>query len=299
MTDYFSSLESLVSQAEKQGCSLSQLTWEYQATDMKTSREELFANMAGRLAVMRTSGEKGLEETRSPSGLSGGQGKRLREHVPQLLGPVGHDAAVIAMAIAEHNACMGRIVAAPTAGACGILPGVLLSLGKHLGKTDEQLILGLFNAAAVGLVIAKNASLSGAEGGCAAECGSAGAMAASAAVELLGGTPRMCANACAFALKAVMGLVCDPVAGLVEVPCIKRNVSGAMIALSSAELALAGIESAIPADEVILAMKSVGCMMNPALRETSLGGIAATPTACEIARRLDRKQVQASSNRPQ
>ena len=186
---------------------------------------------------------------------------------------------------------MGRIASCPTAGSCGILPGALLALAETRGFDDEALISALFNAAAVGMVIAKNATLSGAKGGCAAECGSAGAMAASAITELLGGTPEMCATACALALKAVMGLVCDPVAGLVEVPCVKRNASGAVLSLVAAELALAGIPSAIPADEVILAMKSVGSMMNEALRETSRGGIAVSKTAKRIEAELKAKEA--------
>lgn len=289
MLEELKSLNELVEEAERQGATLSEITLRLQAATLKKPPEILFEKMKEHLFTMRQSVENGMQERGSVSGLSGGAAKRLKECGTGLLGPVAHTAAAYALAVAEHNACMGRIVAAPTAGACGILPGVLLSLGEHCGISDDRLVMGLFNAAAVGMVIAQNASLAGASGGCAAECGSAGAMAASAAVELMGGTPQMCADACALATKAVMGLVCDPVAGLVEVPCVKRNATGAVIALTTAELALAGIQSAVCADEVIGAMKSVGCMMHESLRETSLGGLAATQTAREIAERLKKK----------
>ena len=282
MIEEFNSMTELIAAANAEGLALSELTIRLQAASMKKTRGELFEKMRENLAVMRASAENGMKEKRSASGLTGGLASKLAAHDAGLLGGVAHRAAEYALAIAEHNACMGRIAAAPTAGSCGILPGVLLSLGACGKISDDRLIMGLFNASAVGMVIAKRATLSGAEGGCAAECGSAGAMAASAAAELSGGSPGVCANACAIALKAVMGLVCDPVAGLVEVPCVKRNATGAVIALTAAELALSGIESVIPADEVISAMKSVGCMMNEALRETSMGGIAASETAGRI-----------------
>ena len=182
---------------------------------------------------------------------------------------------------------MGRIVAAPTAGASGILPGTLLMCANAKGWDDDALMRGLFNAGALGMIVARNASIAGAEGGCQAETGTAAAMAASALVELSGGTPEMSLHAAAIALKNVMGLVCDPVAGLVECPCIKRNAIGAANALMSADLALAGIASIIPFDEVVIAMKNVGRLMSPDLRETARGGIAASPTARAIAKRLE------------
>jgi L-serine dehydratase len=188
-----------------------------------------------------------------------------------------------ALAVTEVNARMGRIVAAPTAGSCGILPAVLLTLAQKDDLADEKLLPVLFTAAGFGLVIANKASISGASGGCQAECGSAAAMAAAAATELLGGTPEQAAQACALALKSVLGLVCDPVAGLVEVPCIKRNASGTANAFVATEMALAGISSVIPADEVIGAMKAIGDQMAAELKETALGGLAATKTARKIA----------------
>jgi L-serine dehydratase len=257
---------------------------------MKMDAKALREKMGNTLRVMRESVTNGMNETSSASGLSGGFARKLETINPGLLGETAHLASVYALAISEHNACMGRIASAPTAGSCGILPGALLALGKTHNISDERLTDALFTAAAVGMVVANNATLSGAKGGCAAECGSASAMAAAAIVELLGGTPTQCADACALGLKAVMGLVCDPVAGLVEVPCVKRNATGTVLALTVAELALAGIPSAIPADEVIGAMRSVGSMMHESLRETSKGGIAVTKTAKKIENELKNKE---------
>ena len=196
---------------------------------------------------------------------------------PQFLGDFGRAVIACALKTGECNACMKRIVAAPTAGASGVLPAVLLPCrGRH---SDAELVQALYVAAGFGQVIATRASISGAEGGCQAEIGSASGMAAAALTALRGGTPQQCADACAMALQNLLGLVCDPVGGLVEIPCVKRNVIGAMNALSAAEMALAGIGSAIPCDEVIDAMRAVGDALPPSLRETGEGGLAATPTA--------------------
>lgn len=191
-----------------------------------------------------------------------------------------------AMAVCEVNASMGRIVAAPTAGASGVLPGVLLAYAQSSSLDRVRLVQALFNAAAIGIIIAKNASISGAYGGCQAEVGSGAAMAASALTELRGGTPKQCLHAAAMSLKNLLGLVCDPVAGLVECPCIKRNAIGTVNAVLCSDMALAGIESVIPFDEVVEAMKNVGRMMHPDLRETARGGLAATPTAQRIAEKI-------------
>ena len=198
----------------------------------------------------------------------------------------------ISMAVVEVNAAMGRIVAAPTAGASGILPGVLFTCAKERGWNDEKLLSGLLTAGAIGSIIAANASISGAEHGCQAETGSAAAMAAAALCELDGGSADRCLNAAAIALKNVMGLVCDPVAGLVECPCIKRNALGAMNALISADMALAGIPSLIPFDETVMAMRSVGRLMSPDLRETARGGCAATPTGRAIRKKLGLNEIE-------
>ena len=282
------SIACLVSEAESRNIPISEAVLENQIRQMKQTRQELRQRMSGQLQVMWESYQNGLKEVKSPSGLSGGMAKKYAqgEFSGKLLSALAKDAITIALSVSEHNACMGRIVAAPTAGSCGILPAVLFAISSHYQLDWEKTVDGLFHSAGICMVIAKNASIAGAEGGCQAECGSAAAAAASAAVELMGGTPRMSANACAFALKFVMGLVCDPVAGLVEVPCVKRNASGAINALTAAELALAGIESAIPADEVIAAMKNVGDSLPHSLRETAQGGLAATKTAREISRRI-------------
>lgn len=177
---------------------------------------------------------------------------------------------------------MGRIVAAPTAGSCGVLPAVLLTLEEILGVGETELLSALFTAAGLGMVITDRANVSGAEGGCQAEIGSAAAMSAAAAVELAGGSPRQTADGAAIALKSMLGLVCDPVAGLVEVPCVKRNATGAMIALTAAEMALSGVKSAIPIDEVIDTMAEIGQQMSCSLKETAQGGLAMTPTGRKI-----------------
>lgn len=209
----------------------------------------------------------------------------MAAHLNPICGPFLQEVMSIALKMGEHNACMGCIVAAPTAGACGVLPAVLIPLQRKERLTDEQMIQCLYAAAGFGQVIATRASISGAEGGCQAEVGSASAMAAAALVSARGGTPKQMAAACAIALQNVMGLVCDPVAGLVEVPCVKRNVMGAVNALSCADMALAGLDGGIPCDEVIDAMGAVGRAMPSSLRETGQGGLAATPTGRKIAER--------------
>jgi L-serine dehydratase len=278
----YESVRELTEKAENTGKSIGELVLEDQAAQLNKSREELYEEMKRNLNVMREAAEKGLNtERRSPSGLSGGAAFKMKKAVDEgrALDRFLGAALATALAVAEVNACMGRIVAAPTAGSCGILPAVLMTVAREKGLSEEETVMGLFTAAGIGMVVAENASISGAEGGCQAECGSASAMASAAAVEMLGGTPAMAANACAIAFKNMLGLVCDPVAGLVEVPCIKRNAGGAANAIAAAEMALAGIESAIPVDEVIASMKAVGESMPSSLRETAGGGLAATPTA--------------------
>ena len=286
----YQSVQELVETAENDGVTIGQVVLADQAAQLEQSPDALFTRMAERLQVMRQAAEDGLRATeRSPSGLSGGAAARLQAALDEnrtIAGPLLARMLARALAVSEVNARMGRIVAAPTAGSCGILPAVILTFAEEKALDERMAVLGLWTASGIGMVIANQASLSGAEGGCQAECGSAAAMAAAAAVEMLGGSPRQAAEACAIALKTVLGLVCDPVAGLVEVPCIKRNASGAANALVAAELALAGIASAIPADEVIAAMRSVGDQLPASLRETAAGGLAATPTGREIARRL-------------
>ena len=284
------SLNGWIAEAEANGQSMQEFLIDYNAKELECSKEELLAKMERMLEVIKESIDFGLTGVRSRSGLTGGDAKRLKEaseekQFSNILGDKAKDAIVYAMAVAEANAAMGRIVAAPTAGASGVLPGVFFALKKHYGLSDQVLAEGLVVAGGIGLVIADRASLAGATGGCQAECGSAAAMAAGAAVAMLGGTPTQVGHAVAIVFKNILGLVCDPVAGLVEVPCIKRNGSCALQALAAAELALAGIGSFIPADETIDAMKSVGDSLPCALKETAGGGMATTPTALAWAKK--------------
>ena len=282
----YTSLAAITALAEEQHVKLSRLVLEQQAQQMEQTVEEVYDHMRSNYQVMADCVEPGCaQDLRSTSGLTGGSAYKMRqvsESGKSLTGSVLSSALYRALAISELNAAMGRIVAAPTAGSCGILPAAVLTMQAEKGCSEEDCVMSLFTASAVGMVIANNASLAGAQGGCQAECGSAAAMAAAAIVELAGGTPKMAETAVAIALKNILGLVCDPVAGLVEIPCIKRNASGVAGAFVAAELALAGIDSAIPADEVILAMKKVGDSMSPALKETAEGGLAATPTGRKL-----------------
>lgn len=255
------------------------------------TRDEVIAEMRRSLKVMRDSLHKGLtEKMQSVSRLTGGEAMTLYRYgdFEPLSGAETCHAAAAAMAVVEVNAAMGRIVAAPTAGASGIMPAVLLETAHSRGWTDEQLVSGLFCAGAIGMLFAKNATISGAEGGCQAETGVAAAMAAAALVELSGGTPMQSLDAAAIAIKNIEGLVCDPVAGLVECPCIKRNGMGAANALLSADMALCGITSLIPFDEVVTSMYTVGRDIRAEYRETAKGGLAATPTGRAIAAGIKR-----------
>jgi len=230
---------------------------------------------------------RGLQgDLRSVSGLAGGNAARLKDAKGPLGGTLFTRALGAALAVQEVNAAMGLIVAAPTAGAAGVLPAVLLEIASARGLGDEALVRGLATAGLVGAVIAQQASISGAEGGCQAETGAAAAMAAAAGVELLGGAPAQALHAAALALQGTLGLVCDPIGGLVEVPCVFRNATGSAIALAAIEMALAGIEFPIPADEVIDAMGEIGRSMSLRYRETAGGGLAATPTGKKLAREL-------------
>lgn len=268
--------------AAAQGSSIAAAAREAQAQEDGVAPEELTRRMAYHLQMMRDSVKEGINpDLRSVSGMAGGQAARLHAQLLRgeaLCGSVVGKAAAYALAVAECNACMGKIVAAPTAGACGILPAALLAVQEEKSLSDEAVTDALFTAAAVGQVIAQEATISGAEGGCQAESGSAAAMTAAALVELMGGTPAMAADACSFALMNSMGLVCDPVGGLVEVPCVFRNVGGIGNAFTAADMALSGIPCPIPPDEVILAMKEVGDALPTSLRETGEGGCANCPS---------------------
>lgn len=262
--------------------SIAQVAVRCQAEESGMPEEDVRAIMRSHLNCMKEAVQSGLDEKlRSVSGLSGGQAavflKRLEEG-KLLCGKLLGKAEVYAMATAECNACMGKIVAAPTAGACGILPGVVLAMMEEQNVTEEQAVDALFVAAAVGQSIATQASISGAEGGCQAECGSAAAMAAAALAFLEGGNPQQCVDAAAFAIMNLLGLVCDPVGGLVEVPCVYRNVGASGVAFTAADMVLSGIRCPIAPDEVLLAMKEVGDALPASLRETGDGGCAACPS---------------------
>ena len=276
------SIAELVDQATAQGERISQIVLRDQAEQMDTEPQVLFRKMRENYHVMQESIQKGADpDIKSTSGLTGGDAWKLYsvyEKKKSLTGSFMAGAMWRALAVSELNAAMGRIVAAPTAGSCGILPAAIVTMQEEYSLDEYDCVMALFTASAVGMVIGNNASLAGASGGCQAECGSASAMAAAAIVELAGGTPQMSGEACAIAIKNILGLVCDPVAGLVEIPCIKRNAGGVTTAFMAAELALAGITSHIPADETILAMKRIGDTMPASLRETAEGGLAMTPT---------------------
>ncbi len=282
----YDSLAELLKTAKEQKCRLSRLVLTQQAEQMETDELTLYEKMKENYQVMAACIAPGCDpDLKSTSGLTGGDAAKMRSAVEEgrnLTGSLLGGALYRALAVSELNAAMGRIVAAPTAGSCGILPAAILTMQEEKQLPEKDCVMSLFTASAVGMVIAGNACLAGAQGGCQAECGSASAMAAAAIVELAGGTPDMIDAAVSIALKNILGLVCDPVAGLVEIPCIKRNASGVAGAFVAAELALSGIKSAIPADEVIWTMKKVGDVMPAALKETAEGGLAATPTGKKL-----------------
>ncbi len=261
--------------------------WEYtiraEMAKSELGRKDIIEKMRKNLHVMQSSSSLAQEkEIKSVSGLIGGDACRLRKYADSgntLTGDFMVRAMARAISSSEVNAAMGKIVASPTAGSCGILPAVIISAAERLNKSEDDMINALFTASGVGIIIAKHATLAGAEGGCQAECGSAAAMGSAAVVEMMGGSPEQALDAAAIVLKNILGLICDPVAGLVEVPCAKRNIAGTVSALTTAEIAMAGVKSKIPFDEVVWAMYKVGRQLPPELRETAQGGIAITPTA--------------------
>lgn len=280
----------LLDLAKSNNKKLSQIVLERECelTGMEASeiRERLYQSFL----VMKNSASEALEkEVKSVGGLIGGDAKRVKEYSENkssLCGSTVMLAAARALSCSEVNASMGRICAAPTAGSCGIVPATITTAAEVLGADKEMIIDGLLVAAGIGVIIQTNATVSGAEGGCQAECGAAAAMAAAGMVEMSGGTPEMSLEAASICLKNIMGLVCDPIAGLVESPCAKRNASGAVNAMISTDLALAGVTSIVPFDEVVEAMYEVGKSLPFELRETALGGIAATKTGKEIMKRI-------------
>lgn len=270
--------------------SLADYAINYEVENSSLSREAVVKNMHKILLAMKDGANEGQEKkVYSVSGLIGGDAYKIKKYLEKgntLCGETIVSAIARAISSSEVNAAMGRIVACPTAGSCGILPAVVLTVGDRYNLSDDELVQGLFASSAVGLLIAQNATLSGAEGGCQAECGSAAAMASAATVHMMGGSVDMSLNAGAIVIKNILGLVCDPVAGLVEVPCAKRNFAGAVSALSTADLVMAGVSSKIPFDDTVEAMYRVGKSLPAALRETAQGGLATTKTGLELNRQI-------------
>ena len=280
--------EALIEICSEKNLPISEVMIRREIERSELTRETIVAEMRHDLEVMRESVRVGIEEKQSSvTGYTGGDARLMTRYGSRsFMGARLSNVVASALAVVEVNSSMGRIVAAPTAGASGILPGALIGLAEDFGFTDMDLVKALFTASAIGMIIAENATTAGAEGGCQAETGTAAAMTAAALCELRGALPNTCLHAAAMTLKNVMGLVCDPIAGLVECPCIKRNAIGVMNAVLCADMALAGVVSLIPFDEVVSAMKSVGRQMNVDLRETARGGLAATPTGRELLRKL-------------
>ncbi len=285
----YTSGKELLEMANDRECKISDIVLEFEAKLNTLSEEEIKEKMKHNLNIMIESANKGLEEeVKSVSGLIGGDAKRINEYSSKktLCGEVINKAMARAISCSEVNAAMGKIVAAPTAGSCGILPSAVITAAEVLGSSEEDMVRALFTASGIGQIIVRNATVAGAEGGCQAECGSAAAMSAAAIVEMAGGTSEMSFHAASIALKNVLGLVCDPIAGLVEAPCAKRNSSGVVNALTSADLALAGVKSIVPFDEAVEAMYKVGKALPHTLRETALGGMAATPTGIRLRKEI-------------
>ncbi|ALX47429.1 L-serine ammonia-lyase, iron-sulfur-dependent, subunit alpha [Lentibacillus amyloliquefaciens] len=277
----FRTAAELVEIAEKDNILISEVMIRQEMDMKEKSREEVFSEMEKNLEVMEQAVENSLKGVKSVTGLTGGDAVKVQDYMKNstpLSGNIMMDAVSKAMGTNEVNAAMGTICATPTAGSAGCVPGTLFAVKNQLNPSHEQMVRYLFTSGAFGFVVANNSFISGAAGGCQAEVGSAGAMASAAIVEMAGGTPQQSADAFAMTLKNMLGLVCDPVAGLVEVPCVKRNAGGSSLAIVSADLALAGVTSTIPCDEVIGAMYRIGKQMPSSLRETGEGGLADTPT---------------------
>ena len=290
MTYNFKSGQELLEMCNKYDMPIHEVCLEREVELSGLSKDEIKSKMQHSLNIMKAATERAVEEDiKSVGGLIGGEAKKLtnfRNNSKSVCGSLMNKALVAAMGTMEVNASMGLIVAAPTAGSCGILPGAVVTIGKEYDMTDEQMLEALFTASAIGAIKTRNATVAGAEGGCQAETGAAAAMAAAGVVEMMGGTPEQAIHAASHCLQNVMGLVCDPIAGLVEAPCQGRNAIGVANALISAELCLAGILNVIPFDETVEAMYKVGKGLPEELRETALGGVAATCTGCAITNRI-------------
>ena len=296
----YRSLEEICKEAAATGCSFWELIQKDDCRERQIAQEESFVQLQRMYQAMKEADQDYDETLHSRSGPVGTDGGKLEHYVEQeepICGDFLGRVMEKAVKMGESNACMKRIVAAPTAGACGVIPAVFLSYEEYCKETENRMVEALFVSAGIGAVIAENASIAGASGGCQAEIGSASAMAAGGLAYLQGGDAECIANAAAFALKNMLGLTCDPVCGLVEVPCIKRNSAGAVNAAVSAQMAMAGIKSAIPADEVVDSMRRIGNALPAALRETSEGGLAVTESARKIAERMGKKEHIAKKTR--
>lgn len=282
----FKKADEMLELCEKKGLTISEIMKLRECSQFETTEDEIIYNMQHAWEIMKESAIGPTKNAvKSMGGLIGGEAKKLNEHRikgKNIIGSVMGKAIAYSMAVLEVNASMGLIVAAPTAGSSGVLPGVLLALQEEYKISDDRIIDGLFNASAIGYLAMQNATVSGAVGGCQAEIGVASAMAASAACELMGGSPRECLDAASTVLMNMLGLICDPVLGLVEYPCQNRNASGAANALIAAEMSLAGITQMIPLDEMLDCMYNVGRRLPVEFRETAKGGCATTPTACKL-----------------
>lgn len=281
----FKSLDDIAKKAALSGTNVFEVVLEDDISERGVTREESLSKMNDMWQAMKNSYLHHEAELKSASGLVGGDSARLKKYSEgeTLLGDFALKVMYTAIAVAESNACMKCIVAAPTAGSCGVMPAVLISYAERYNISDEKICEAMYVAAGIGSVIAQRASISGAQGGCQAEIGSASGMAAAAVAYLMGQSPEMIMNSCALAIKNMLGLACDPVAGLVEVPCVKRNASGALNAVMAADMSMAGIKSVIPADEVIDAMGEIGSLMPSSIKETSKAGLAVTKTGAKIA----------------
>lgn len=272
--------EELLKICSEENISLSTYAINAEMESKELSKEYIIETMKKTLKVMKESTTIAREkEVYSVSGLIGGDAYKMQKYAESgksLSGNTMIMAMAMALSSSEVNAAMGKIVACPTAGSCGILPSVVLTTAERLEKNDDEIVDALFASSAVGMIIGRNATFAGAEGGCQAECGSAAAMASAAVVHMMGGTPEMALDAAAIVFKNILGLVCDPVAGLVEIPCAKRNASGAVSAICAADLVMAGVKSHIPFDDTVNAMYQVGKSLPESLRETALGGVAVT-----------------------
>lgn len=284
----FNSIAELAELAQKANCPISQIVIQWELENNLVSEEKQRAMMLKNWQVMEESLKRGLKNyEKSVSGLTGGDAVKLyayRQH--GYTGEAVLSAAASAVGVSEVNAVMGRIVACPTAGSCGIVPAAIYAAAEKNGNNIDEIVDALFTASGIGMVVEANASIAGAYGGCQAECGTAAGMAAGALVQLAGGTPEMVGNAVALAMKNLLGLACDPVAGLVEVPCVKRNGFIAVHAMVAADMAMAGVQSVIPVDDVIDALNRIGRSMPSSIKETAEGGLATTKTGLRLTREI-------------